>query len=476
VDARDARHHLRPQVDELKSGRLSLEPVSGWGRHVVEPGVVVRPERLLLPSDGRPVLARGLGRSYGDAAVPAAPGARVLETTRADRVVAFNSEQGTLTCEAGLSLAEILRVFLPRGWFPPVTPGTKFVTVGGCVACDVHGKNHHRDGSFGRFVDRLVLQVADGTLIECGPTRERELFLATIGGMGLTGLIAEVTLRLRPVESAWMVVDTEPVPGLGAMLDGLRIAGKDWPYTVGWIDCLATGAALGRGILLRGRHASLAEAPTLPPPEPRLFEVPLDAPAWLLSPILMRGFNAAYYWKHAWWKQARWSHARRACGAARPVPYHDFFYPLDAIGGWNRLYGRRGFLQYQCVVPRAAGAATVAELLDRVVEARTASFLAVIKDCGPESDAYLSFPLEGTTLALDLPYRGPRTEALVHELNAMVIAAGGRVYLAKDAVTRAEDFRLMMPRLAEWRKVRDRWDPEHRFRSAQSVRVLGDTP
>ena len=445
---------------------MSDEEVAGWGRHPIGRGAVARPERLHLPPDGRPVLPRGLGRSYGDAAVPSAKGALVLETERADRVVAFDRERGTLTCEAGLSLAEMLRVFLPRGWFPPVTPGTKFVTVAGCVACDVHGKNHHRDGSFGRFVDRIVLEVADGSVVECGPGRERELFLATVGGMGLTGLITEVTLRLRPVESAWMVVETEPVPGLGPMLDGLRDAGKDWPYTVGWIDCLARGAALGRGILMRGRHASHAEAPGAPPPEPRRLAVPLDAPEWLLSPILMRGFNAAYYW----------SHARASRGASRSVPYHGFFYPLDAVGGWNRLYGRRGFLQYQCVVPRAAGAPAVAEILERVAEAGAASFLAVIKDCGPESDAYLSFPLEGTTLSLDLPYRGTRTEALVHELNAAVIAAGGRVYLAKDAVTRPEDFARMAPRLAEWRKVRDRWDPERRFRSAQSVRLLGDTP
>lgn len=451
---------------ELESAGLNLEPVAGWGRHPIARGAVARPERLLLPPGGRPVLPRGLGRSYGDAAVPAAPGALVLETVRADRLLAFDRERGTLTCEAGLSLAEILRVFLPRGWFPPVTPGTKFVTVGGCVACDVHGKNHHRDGSFGRFVDRLVLQVADGSVVECGPARERELFLATVGGMGLTGLITEVTLRLQPVDSAWMVVESEPVPGLGAMLDSLRDAGKNWPYTVGWIDCLARGAALGRGILMRGRHASRAEAPAVPPPEPRRLEVPLDAPEWLLGPVLMRGFNAAYYR----------SHARRIRGARRPVPYHGFFYPLDAIRAWNRLYGRRGFLQYQCVVPRAAGPPAVAEILERVVEAGTASFLAVIKDCGPESDAYLSFPLEGTTLALDLPYRGRRTETLVHELNATVIAAGGRVYLAKDAVTRAQDFARMVPRLAEWRKVRDRWDPERRFRSAQSVRLLGDTP
>jgi decaprenylphospho-beta-D-ribofuranose 2-oxidase len=312
-------------------------------------------------------------------------------------------------------------------------------------------------------VERMVVEVAYGRVVEFGPHRERELFLATVGGMGLTGLITEVTLRLQPVESGWMAVETAPVADLTAMLDGLRDAAKDWQYTVGWIDCLARGAALGRGILMRGRHAGRREALAGRPPEPHRLHVPLNAPEWLLSPVLMRAFNTAYYR----------SHARHPGGSARIVPYHGFFYPLDAIGDWNRLYGRRGFLQYQCVVPRATGAA-VAELLERLGAAGAASFLAVIKDCGPESDAYLSFPLEGTTLALDLPYRGPATEALVHELNAVVIAAGGRVYLAKDAVTRAADFARMVPRLDEWRRIRDRWDPERRFRSAQSVRVLGD--
>src|SRR5439155_9805286 len=230
VDARDAGHHLRSQMDVLKTPGVSLEPVAGWGRRPVEQGAVSRPERLLLPAGGRPVLPRGLGRSYGDAAVPATRGALVLETARADRVLAFDRERGTLTCEAGLSLAEILRVFLPRGWFPPVTPGTKFVTVGGCVASDVHGKNHHRDGSFGRFVERLRLRTADGSLLVCGPSQERELFLATVGGMGLTGLIVEVTFRLRRVESPWVVHEAKAMRGLDEMLDGLRASAPDWPY------------------------------------------------------------------------------------------------------------------------------------------------------------------------------------------------------------------------------------------------------
>ncbi|HEV8458476.1 MAG TPA: D-arabinono-1,4-lactone oxidase, partial [Methylomirabilota bacterium] len=236
----------------------------------------------------------------------------------------------------------------------------------------------------------------------------------------------------------------------------------EWPYTVGWIDGFARAAHLGRGLLMRGRHALQAEVRGGAPRERLRVSVPMDAPAWLLNPWLMRGFNRAYHWSHG-------SRLRR-----RLVSYEEFFYPLDAVGGWNRLYGPRGFLQFQCVLPRAAGAAPVAALLDRLAAAGAASFLAVIKDCGPAADAYLSFPMEGITLALDLPYRGPVTETLVHELNALVIAAGGRVYLAKDAITRAEDFAAMMPRLGEWKAIRDKWDPGRRFRSAQSVRLFGD--
>src|SRR5262249_3796332 len=252
-------------------GLLSLEPISGWGRHPVSRAAIERPETLRLPEGGDPLLPRGLGPSSGAAAIPATPGARVIETTRADRVLDFDAVVGTLTCEAGLSLAEILRVFLPRGWFPPVTPGTKFVTVGGCVASDVHGKNHHCDGSFGAFVERLGLWVADGRLVDCGPTQERELFLATVGGMGLTGLSGEVACRLGRVKSPVMVAEVRWVAGSEAMWGGLRESARDWPYTVGWIDGLARDAAIGRGVLIRGRHASRAEAREQPPRPRRTF-------------------------------------------------------------------------------------------------------------------------------------------------------------------------------------------------------------
>jgi FAD/FMN-containing dehydrogenase len=452
--------------------RAAPESVAGWGRVPVRPGRVARPERLLLPPGEGIVLPRGLGRAYGDAAVPAREDTLVLATPRADRILDWDPVSGRLTAEAGLSFAEILRLFLPRGWFPPVTPGTKFVTLGGCVASDVHGKNHHRDGSFGGFVERLGLITANGREIVCGPDLDRDLFLATIGGMGLTGLITEVTVRLRPVETGWIAMETEAVANLERMVEALAASREDWPYTVGWIDCLAAGPGLGRGVLMRGRHATRAEVPTGDPRGRRALRVPGDAPEWLLSPGAMRAFNGLYYWLKA-------GRRRGTDGPHRSVvSYESFFYPLDMITDWNRLYGRRGFLQFQCVVPRAAGLAAMRELLERIARAGAASFLAVIKDCGPAGPAPLSFPMEGVTLGLDLPHRGPATVELVHTLNAVVIAAGGRIYLAKDAVTRPEDFARMMPRLPEWRAVRDHWDPAHRFRSAQSVRLhlTGEPP
>jgi FAD/FMN-containing dehydrogenase len=280
--------------------------------------------------------------------------------------------------------------------------------------------------------------------------------------MGLTGLIVEVVLQLRRIETPWIVVETQGVGSLDVMLEGLRLSAAHWPYTVGWIDCLAQGPDVGRGILIRGRHATPVEAGTRRLRNGPRLRVPFEAPEWLLNPLFMRWFNRLYAWKHG-------RRPRR-----RVVSYDRFFYPLDAIADWNRLYGPRGFLQYQCVLPRAAGSRPLSAMLERLAAAEAASFLAVIKDCGPASDAYLSFPLEGTTLALDLPYRGDVTESLLHELNAIVIDHGGRVYLAKDAVTRAGDFARMVPRLPEWQAVRDRWDPGRRFRSGLSARLFGD--
>ncbi len=437
---------------------------AGWGRCPVVPGRLVQSEDLLAITRGA-ALSRGLGRAYGDAALPATPRDVIAQTTLADRLLAFDSATGVLRAEAGASLLDLNRLLLPRGWFTPVTPGTQFVTLGGMVAADVHGKNHHQAGSFGEHLVALKVRVADGRVVECSDAIERELFRATIGGMGLTGHILEVELRMMAVPSPWIWSESERIPNLDAMIDGLRQAAHEWPFTVGWIDCLTRGAGLGRGILFKGRWAERA-AETVgggaPPAFRRMLRIPFELPEWVLARWSVRLFNTAYYWRHL---------ARVRRGRVHPQP---FFYPLDAIERWNLLYGRHGFTQYQCVVPHAEGHGPTRRLLDLVASRGTASFLTVIKDFGAEGKGMLSFPRPGITLTFDIPVRSG-TAALVAEFNRLVRAEGGRVYLAKDALTTAEDFLAMEPRLAAWQRVRRQWDPGRTLRSAQSVRLMGDS-
>ena len=386
----------------------------------------------------------------------------MLNTTRADRILAFDPDSGLLLAEAGLSLAEIIRLFLPRGFFVPVTPGTKFVTLGGMVASDVHGKGQHAMGCFGHHVTRLRLRVADGRVLWCGPEEYADLFQATIGGMGLTGHILEVEFRMRRVPSPWIVQRSERIENLDAYLVALQRAAAEMPYTVGWIDCLATGAQMGRGTLISGRWAEQEEANSYYPRPKRRFQLSFDYPSWVLNRVSIRAFNELKYRSHF-----------RAEASAIVDP-ETFFYPLDFLRRWNRLYGRRGFTQYQCVLPRAAGADAVRRLMTVLTSRGGASFLAVIKDFGREGAGTLSFPTPGITLALDIPVRDG-TQALVDALNEQVIADGGRIYLTKDAFTRPEHFRAMDgARIDEFNAIRDRWDPERRLRSALSVRLLGD--
>jgi FAD/FMN-containing dehydrogenase len=427
---------------------------------VFVPGVEQRGEDLeRLTRDA--ALSRGLGRSYGDSSLPAPGTTAVVGTALADRFLAFDPTSGRMRAEAGLSLATLVRLMLPRGWFTPVSPGTKFVTLGGMVASDVHGKNHHVEGCFGRHVHGLRVRVGSGEVVECGPDRERELFLATVGGMGLTGHILEVEFGLKRVPSPWIWQHSSRIPSIDAFLDGLKEAGQSWPYTVGWIDCISRGRHLGRGILMRGRWAEAHEAPPQAPQPKRPIRFPFELPNWALNWVTGRLFNELYYRKHL---------LRDQRGIVHP---EVFFYPLDAILDWNKAYGRRGFFQYQCVLPDAAGRQAARAFLERLTALGGASPLCVIKDCGPQSEAYLSFPVPGISIAIDMPITrdSPR---IVRELNAFVIAHGGRIYLTKDAFTTAEEFAAMEPRLATWQAVRRRWDPEGRLRSAQSVRMLGD--
>lgn len=434
--------------------------LAGWGR-LFAPGREIRTEDL-SQVEGMP-LFRGLGRSYGDSALPASSRPYVVSTVLADRILKFDAASGLLRAEAGLSLAELNRTFLPRGWFIPVTPGTQFVTLGGMVAADVHGKSHHVDGTIGRHVRRLKMRVPDGRILECGPDLERELFWATVSGMGLTGHILEVELPLRRIPTPWIMQESVRVPDIDAYVAELKESAKLWPMTVGWIDCLSRGKHMGRGILQKGRWAEGHEAPANFPREGLRVRFPFEAPEALLGSLTVKAFNFGYYWKHL---------PRKKVGIVDPF---YFFYPLDFVRDWNLMYGRRGFTQYQCVLPDSAGPGAARKFLEVLTQRGGASFLCVIKDCGPEGLGMLSFPKPGISIALDIPVRDD-TQKLVDALNDHVLEQGGRIYLAKDSFTRPEHFRAMEKRLDGFLAVRKKWDPGMKLKSAQSVRLFGDPP
>ncbi|MDB4947031.1 MAG: putative oxidoreductase [Labilithrix sp.] len=433
--------------------------LSAWGR-IGAPGREVLADNIERATIGA-ALCRGLGRSYGDASLPAREDDKVVATRLADRIISFDESTGLLRAEAGLALADINRLLMPRHWFTPVTPGTKYVTLGGMVASDVHGKNHHVDGCFGAHVTKLHMRLADESVVDCSPEENADLFYGTIGGMGLLGHVLTVEFQMRYIASGWITAETERVRGIDEFLDVLGHRAHDWPMTMGWIDCLSTGSSMGRGILTAGRWATTDEAPPAPPPPPALHTFPVELPNWALNPLTAKAFNTAYYWKHF---AHKWS------GLMTP---DAFFYPLDAILEWNRAYGSRGFTQYQCVLPRAAGPQAVRTFMQLLTKLGGASPLCVIKDCGPESKATLSFPLEGTSIAVDMAV-SPDLQRIVDHLNDFVIEVGGRIYLAKDRFTRPAHFRAMEPRLDRFFALRDRWDPKRRFRSALSVRLFGD--
>lgn len=438
-----------------------METLSGWGR-IPAPGKQKLSEDLERLTDGA-VLCRGLGRSYGDSALPPVGHPEVATTVLADRILGFDEQSGVLRAEAGVSIEQLNVRLLPRGWFVPVTPGTQFVTMGGAVAADVHGKGHHVDGCFGEHVTRLKMRLADGRVVFAEPDGENaDLFWATVGGMGLTGHILEVDLQMRPVRSPWIWQETKRVDDIDSYIDALKDAAGKFPMTMGWIDCLSRGKNMGRGILMAGDWADPAKAPKrYPKPLPRIT-MPIELPSFVLNRWSISAFNFGFYWKHL---------PREMKGI---VHWQTFFYPLDMIREWNRMYGPRGFTQYQCVLPESAGRGASRRVLDILTRRGGASFLCVIKDCGPENRGLLSFPMKGTSIALDIAVRDD-TQALVDALNEKVIEEGGRIYLAKDSFTRPEHFREMEKRrLPAFLAARDKWDPRRRIRSAQSVRLFGD--
>lgn len=444
--------------------------IAGWGRYPVRPCELERPERYrdLLPH-GPSVIARGQGRSYGDAAVN--ENGRVILTERLNRFLDFDPDSGVLRAEAGTTVEEVLHALLPGGWFLPVTPGTQYVSLGGCVAADVHGKNHHHDGTFGNHVRSLELVTAEGKHLTCSPERNPAVFWATIGGMGLTGLIGEVELQLMPVQSAYMVARHHVAADLDQMLHLFTDPALDDRYSVAWIDCLSRGTALGRGIYMTAHHAKKEELPSrhrdsnLKIRPRRTRTIPFDLPSSVLNPYTIGAFNAFYYW----------AQSRKAGHFV--TDYGRYFYPLDGLRHWNRLYGKKGFLQYQCVIPEGSARQGIRTLLEKLSSSRRPSFLAVLKRFGAAGQGMLSFPMPGFTLALDLPLRDAGLFGLLESLDEIVLRHGGRVYLAKDARLSADTFRKMYPRYPEWLAVKQSIDPENRFSSSLARRLrIGERP
>ena len=435
----------------------------GWGRTspVVSRVLTVDADHVagaIRSAGPRGLVARGLGRSYGDAAQNAG-GTVLLPIPGETRMDGDN-----VVVSAGTSLHDLMRYLLPRGRFLPVTPGTRYVTIGGAIACDVHGKSHHRVGTFGANVVSADLVTADGETHRIGPADDPELFWATVGGMGLTGVLLRATLRTIPVETGWIRVDTQRFGDLGSLTAAMRESDDAWTYSVAWVDTVSRGRALGRSVLSRGEHAHLgdlddsrARTPYPLPGEPRL-SAPPGAPDGLVSRASVRAFNGVWFHKAP----------RHREGELQNLA--AFFHPLDGVGDWNRLYGPSGFVQYQLVVPDAAED-VVHDAVRRLAAGGHASFLAVLKRFGPANEGLLSFPVAGWTLALDLPAR-PGLASVLDALDAQVAEAGGRVYLAKDARLTARTFAAMYPRADEFARVRDRVDPG-RILASDLARRLG---
>lgn len=428
--------------------------LSGWGRYPRVQADVVFPQSLPdfyeAVKRERPLIARGLGRSYGDSSLAD----HVLETRFYSRFQSFDEATGQLTCNAGVSLAEILEVFVPKGWFLSVTPGTRFVTVGGAIASDVHGKNHHVDGTFGKHVTEIRMVLGNGEEAVASPSQNADLFYATCGGMGLTGIITSATIRLKPIKSSQISETTVKAPDLEAVLNAFE-ENQGATYSVAWIDCLAKGKALGRSLIMLGEHA---ESSDLLVPEAKTLSIPFDMPNALLNHGTIQAFNMLYY------------NRVREQQHTRTVHYEPFFYPLDKIVHWNRLYGKQGFIQYQFVLPKEAGLRGMQSVLERIAASGRGSFLAVLKAFGEANQNLLSFPMEGYTLALDFKAE-PAVFELLNELDKLVLNSGGRVYLTKDARMFEATFKESYPNWQQFETVRGHYHALGKFASRQSQRL-----
>ena len=430
-----------------------------WGRYPISDSTLLTPrssadfaQHLNTQSsiDGGTVIARGMGRSYGDSALSTT----VLATKGMDNFIAFDESNGLLSCAAGLTLDSILQTFMPRGWFLAVVPGTRYVSVGGAIASDVHGKNHHVDGTFCEHVSELKLLLASGEVLACSRTENTTLFHATCAGMGLTGIVLEATLRLRRIQSSAIEQRTIRTANLEEALEKFE-DNLNYTYSVTWLDCLASGPSLGRSLLFLGEHATDEKFKV---PSKRTISVPFSSPAFLLNRYSMGLFNNAYYYKPI------------RAGQSQRIEAFQYFFPLDSIQHWNRLYGRMGFLQYQCVIPDEGALQGMRKILDMVSAAGKGSFLSVLKKFGPANKNFLSFPMQGYTLAMDFKFE-PSILPLLDELDRVVGDHGGRLYLAKDARMSAEFFQTSYPHWEKMRELRRGLGADTLFHSLQSQRL-----
>ncbi len=442
-----------------------MTKLHGWGRFQEWDCQVHAPaseqELIRLVRSGDSLIARGCGRAYGDSAINPAC---TIDMRRLNRVLSFEQDSGLLTAEAGAMLGDLIAQFLPHGWFFPVTPGTKFVTLGGMAAADVHGKNHHRVGSLGRFVEWIELIDAHGRLIRASPSENPRLFEWTLGGMGLTGIIARLAVRLQPVETGWIRQKCIRSKNLGETLDAFD-AHDDSTYSVAWIDSLGCGAHLGRSVLLLGEHARRDELPDslgrrpFDVPGRSHLSVPFNLPKITLNRLTLKAFNALYF---------------HAGGRAQWIDWDRYFYPLDALHNWNRLYGSAKLVQFQCVLPLEQSRAGLAELLQAIASSGQGSFLSVLKRFGSGkkdgAENTLSFPMSGYTLALDFPAT-PGVLKLLNQLDEIVLSCGGHFYLAKDARMSAQSFARSEHRLEAFRQFRSSCSAAERFSSMQSERL-----
>ena len=442
--------------------------LSGWGRATPSASDLVEVDEAGLAAaiknlPERGGITRGLGRSYGDPAQNG--GGHVLRLRPPHDAVRIDDAAGTVTVSAGVSLDDLLGIIVPRGWFVPVTPGTRFVTLGGALASDIHGKNHHRDGSFGTHVTRMRLMLADTTVVDIGPDHDPELFWATVGGMGLTGVILDATFRLIPIDTSLMSVETRRIDNLDEIMTRMSERDADFRYSVAWIDLLATGRHMGRGVLTNADHARPDELDAKHAGSPlayagrQLVAVPPVVP----SPGFINRLSVAAF-NELWYRRA----PRAREGELQSIA--AYFHPLDLVGDWNRVYGRGGLVQYQFVVPFGAEP-TLRTVIERITAAALPIFLTVLKRFGPGNPGPLSFPIEGWTLAIDVPARSAGLSQLLAGFDRLVLDAGGRIYLAKDFQTTPDAVRRGYPRLDEWLAVRERVDPAGVWASDLSRRL-----